>query len=147
MTNTFTIFGARGSLSNCQAYTIKYGGHTTCFGIELDDHIIVLDMGTGLQQLGFYLQSKETLPNMSVLFTHYHLDHTHGNPAFEAGTRVMSTERTLSHLKALDAGFWEGEAGKLLPNETFVDRRTLEVGGKTIELIHPGAGHTDGELR
>jgi glyoxylase-like metal-dependent hydrolase (beta-lactamase superfamily II) len=40
-----------------------------------------------------------------VINTHYHLDHTHGNPAFEPGTRVLSTERTLSHLKALDADF------------------------------------------
>ena len=23
---------------------------------------------------------------------------------------------------------------------------TLQVGGKTLELIHPGAGHTDGDL-
>ena len=36
-----------------------------------------------------------------LINTHYHLDHTHGNPAFEPGTRILSTERTLSHLKAL----------------------------------------------
>jgi len=33
-----------------------------------------------------------------------------------------------------------------MPNETFSDSMTLRVGGKTIELIHPGAGHTDGDL-
>jgi len=81
-----------------------------------------------------------------VINTHYHLDHTHGNPAFAPGTRVLSTERTLSHLKALDADFWEGEAASLLPNETFTDRQRLRIGGKTLELVHPGPGHTDGDL-
>ena len=81
-----------------------------------------------------------------LINTHYHLDHTHGNPAFEPGTRILSTERTLSHLKALDADFWTGDAAKLLPNETFTDRQSLTVGGKTLELVHTGRGHTDGDL-
>lgn len=81
-----------------------------------------------------------------LINTHYHLDHTHGNPAFEPGTRVLSTERTLSHLKALDADFWTGDAAALLPNETFSDRQVLEVGGKTLVLLAPGPGHTDGDL-
>jgi glyoxylase-like metal-dependent hydrolase (beta-lactamase superfamily II) len=33
-----------------------------------------------------------------------------------------------------------------MPNETFEDRQTLVVGDKTIELLHPGRGHTDGDL-
>lgn len=81
-----------------------------------------------------------------LINTHYHLDHTHGNPAFAAGTRVLSTERTLSHLKALDAEFWEGDAAKLLPNETFAGSHSLTLGNKTLELVHPGRGHTDGDL-
>ncbi len=81
-----------------------------------------------------------------LINTHYHLDHTHGNPAFDAGTRVVSTARTLSHLQALDAEFWTGDAARLLPNETFDDRMTLHLGGKTIDLIHLGVGHTDGDL-
>ena len=81
-----------------------------------------------------------------LINTHYHLDHTHGNPGFEPGIRVISTERTLSHLTSLDADFWQGNAAKLLPNETFNDWQTLLIGGKTLQLIHPGRGHTDGDL-
>jgi glyoxylase-like metal-dependent hydrolase (beta-lactamase superfamily II) len=81
-----------------------------------------------------------------VINTHYHLDHTHGNPAFKPGTMVLATERTLSHLQALDGDFWQGDAAKLLPNETFTDRMTLSLGGKRLELVHPGRGHTDGDL-
>lgn len=81
-----------------------------------------------------------------LINTHYHLDHTHGNPAFEPGIRVLSTQRTLSHLKALDADFWQGDSARLLPNETFTDRQTLELGDKRLQLVHPGPGHTDGDL-
>ncbi|MEM7219395.1 MAG: MBL fold metallo-hydrolase [Pseudomonadota bacterium] len=81
-----------------------------------------------------------------IINTHYHLDHTHGNPAFAAGTRVVSTARTLSHLKVLDADFWSAEGGGLLPNETFSEQRRIEFGGKRLLLVHPGRGHTDGDL-
>jgi len=81
-----------------------------------------------------------------IINTHYHLDHTHGNPAFAPGTAVLSTERTLQHLRALDADFWQGEAARLLPGETITDRATLNIGGKRMELVHPGRGHTDGDL-
>ncbi|XOV85187.1 MAG: MBL fold metallo-hydrolase [bacterium] len=86
------------------------------------------------------------MPTLMVINTHYHFDHTHGNPAFETGTRVLSTERTLQYLQAVDADFWQGDAAELMPNETFSDRQTLFVGDKKIELIHPGPGHTDGDL-
>lgn len=81
-----------------------------------------------------------------IINTHYHLDHTHGNPGFDPDTRVVSTQRTLSHLKVLDADFWQGDAAKLMPNETFSDSLRLSIGGKTLTLSHPGRGHTDGDL-
>ena len=85
-------------------------------------------------------------PTQAVVNTHYHGDHTHGNPAFAVGMRVVSTERTLRYLHALDASYWSGAAAGTLPNETFEDRLELRIGGKTIRLIHPGRGHTDGDL-
>jgi glyoxylase-like metal-dependent hydrolase (beta-lactamase superfamily II) len=85
-------------------------------------------------------------PVILLVNTHYHLDHTHGNPAFESGTRVVSTERTLSHLKALDADFWSDDRANLLPNDTFSDELRIELGNKTIRLKTLGRGHTDGDL-
>ncbi len=85
-------------------------------------------------------------PVVMIINTHYHLDHTHGNPGFLAGTRVVATERTLHYLKTIDGAAWEGDAAALLPNETFTDARDILLGGKTIRLYHPGRGHTDGDL-
>jgi glyoxylase-like metal-dependent hydrolase (beta-lactamase superfamily II) len=86
-------------------------------------------------------------PVVAVINTHYHMDHTHGNPAFAPGTKVVSTARTLEHLKTIDADYWrESPARELLPNETFDDVREITVGGKQVRLFHPGRGHTDGDL-
>ena len=123
------------------------GGNSTI--LRTDAGAVVIDSMTFTMQ-GKLIREKvlELTGSEPVLIinTHYHLDHTHGNPAFNAGTRVVSTERTLSHLKVLDADFWVGEAANLLPNETFSDQYTLTIGGKTLHLMHPGRGHTDGDL-
>ncbi len=85
-------------------------------------------------------------PVQVVINTHYHLDHTHGNPAFPAQTRVVSTKRTLEHLRHFDGAYWEGAAAERLPNETFTERHEMKIGGKTIRSYHLGRGHTDGDL-
>ena len=85
-------------------------------------------------------------PTQAIINTHYHLDHTHGNPAFAAGTKVWSTQRTRDYLLHFDAPYWEGGAAGTLPNQTFESAHDLVVGGKTIRLQHLGRGHTDGDL-
>ena len=123
------------------------GGNTTVLKTDAGN-VIVDTMTTGTQGQQIRRKAKQLTGMDTVLLinTHYHLDHTHGNPAFDVGTRVVSTERTLSYLKKIDGEFWTGNAEKLLPNDTFSVSKTLEIGGKIIELIHPGAGHTDGDL-
>jgi cyclase len=85
-------------------------------------------------------------PVQAVINTHYHQDHTHGNPAFARGTRVIATDRTRRHLLARDAAYWQGDAEALLPNETFAHGHDMAIGGKTIRSKHLGRGHTDGDL-
>ena len=86
-------------------------------------------------------------PVRIVISTHYHLDHTHGNPAFDpAATEFVSTARTLANLLVRDAKFWRGERAATLPETTFEHEHEIKLGGKTIRLIHPGRGHTDGDL-
>jgi cyclase len=85
-------------------------------------------------------------PVQAIVNTHYHTDHTHGNPAFPSGTRVISTERTLGYLKQVDAAYWQGDAAGTLPNQTFRNEQEITVGDKTVRLVHPGRGHTDGDL-
>lgn len=123
------------------------GGNTTV--LNTDAGTVVIDSMTFKMQGSLIREKAEELTGKEVVLlinTHYHLDHTHGNPGFKPGTHIVSTERTLSHLKALDAKNWQGSAAKLLPNDTFTDRRQFKFGNKTITLMHLGRGHTDGDL-
>lgn len=117
--------------------------------LRTNDGTVIVDTLT-FQSQGESIRAKAEeitgQPVTLIVNTHYHFDHTHGNPAFAAGTRVVATERTLGYLQTLDAEYWQGDAAGLLPNETFEHEHMLEVGGKTIKLLHPGRGHTDGDL-
>ena len=131
-----------------ELYVIRgIGGNTTV--LKTDQGTVIIDSMTFPMQGKLIRKKAEALTNDNVILlinTHYHLDHTHGNPGFEPGTAVVATQRTLSHLKALDADFWQGKASLLLPNDTFSDRKSFDLGNKTISVIHPGRGHTDGDL-
>ncbi|MFT6408102.1 MAG: glyoxylase-like metal-dependent hydrolase (beta-lactamase superfamily II) [Arenicella sp.] len=123
------------------------GGNTTV--LNTDAGAVVIDSMTFKMQGSLIREKAEQLTGKEVVLlvnTHYHLDHTHGNPGFKAGIQVVSTERTLSHLKVLDADNWQGDNAKLLPNDTFVNKKQFRLGNKTITLLHPGRGHTDGDL-
>lgn len=115
-----------------------------------DEGVAVVDTMTFVRQgdaIRARIREITDQPVVAVINTHYHLDHTHGNPAFEPGTKVVSTAKTLEHLKQRDADYWsESPAKDLLPNDTFEGERELVLGGRAIRLFHPGRGHTDGDL-
>ncbi len=125
----------------------EYGGNVAV--LKTGAGTVIVDTMT-LSLQGEVIQAKaEELtgePVVAIINSHYHLDHTHGNPAFPVGTRVIATERSLHHLEQWDASTFSGEAAQLLPNETFTDQHTLTIGNKTMQLLRPGRGHTDGDL-
>ncbi len=85
-------------------------------------------------------------PVALLVNTHFHIDHARGNPAFEPGTRVLATAETRAHLQRTEAERFSGPAAALLPVAISGKQQTIRLGGKTIELVHPGPGHTDGDL-
>ena len=112
-------------------------------GAAIVDTMTFRMQGDRIRQLAEQLTGGEV---QVILNTHYHRDHTHGNPAFPLGTRIVATERTKQLLEILDAPYWQGDAAGALPNETFTDEHEISLGGKTIRAIHPGPGHTDGDM-
>lgn len=85
-------------------------------------------------------------PTQALVNTHYHIDHSHGNPGFAPGTRVVATQRTLDYMLGLDADSWQGAAAGTLPNDLFETEHTLRIADKTIRSLHVGRGHTGGDL-
>jgi len=88
----FTVHGARGSMPACGADFARFGGHTTCFSIETEKGILIIDAGTGISTLGRDLAHRPRPPAVTIIFTHLHLDHSMGLPSFlslqRSGTAV-----------------------------------------------------------
>jgi glyoxylase-like metal-dependent hydrolase (beta-lactamase superfamily II) len=119
--------------------------------LATSEGVVVVDTMTFARQGAAIRRAVRELtdqPIVTVLNTHYHMDHTHGNPAFPVGTKVISTGKTLQHLRELDADYWkERPAQDLLPNDTFdAGSKEIRLGGKTIRSYYFGRGHTDGDM-
>lgn len=80
-----SFWGVRGSTPSSKPETWRYGGHTPCVELRADDQLIILDAGTGIQELGHELSANFASPGLTVhlFLTHYHYDHIQGLPFFE----------------------------------------------------------------
>jgi phosphoribosyl 1,2-cyclic phosphodiesterase len=77
------FWGVRGSIPTPGPHTFKIGGNTTCVSLHLNDYVFVFDAGTGIRQLGRYLEEEErSRCKGSIFLTHYHWDHIQGLPFF-----------------------------------------------------------------
>lgn len=80
--------GVRGSYPLAKKEFLKYGGNTSCVEVNVGGHLIVLDAGTGLIDVGNellrdYISSglrpeDRTPVQATVLLSHIHLDHIQG---------------------------------------------------------------------
>ena len=108
-----------------------------------------------------------TVPVTTVVNTHVHFDHTFGNGAFTAATvhahtRVAETfEADARRLKgqaeadpgdAPELGYTAQDIRDLLattprgPDVTFSTTARIDLGDRSVELVHAGRGHTDGDI-
>jgi len=77
-----SFFGVRGSTPCPCDENRRYGGNTSCVLLDAPGHDpIVLDLGTGLRQLGQTLPTDGSFQG-SALVTHMHWDHVQGLPFF-----------------------------------------------------------------
>lgn len=87
-------YGARGSIPVSGKEYLKYGGDTTCIEIRSkNDHIIIIDAGSGIRNLGGKLIG-EGRSEFTMLFTHSHWDHILGFPFF----RPIYNQKTVINL-------------------------------------------------
>jgi len=81
------FWGVRGSYPVPGPLTLNVGGNTSCVEVRADGHLIILDAGTGIINLGQALaqeyEASDELLVATVLFSHTHHDHTQGFPFFK----------------------------------------------------------------
>lgn len=80
------FFGVRGTFPSATKERTSYGGHTLCTRVTTKGGAdILIDAGTGIRPLGdkFLAARRPGRPlRLSLLFTHFHLDHIVGLPFF-----------------------------------------------------------------
>jgi phosphoribosyl 1,2-cyclic phosphodiesterase len=81
-----TFWGVRGGIPVPGPGTVEFGGNTTCLEVRAGPHLIIIDAGTGIIQLGAKLKAERARGGRPIagtlLFTHGHHDHTQGLPLF-----------------------------------------------------------------
>lgn len=114
---------------------------------------LVIDTGSSPEQGAAIREAAERVagvPVSSVVVTHWHWDHYFGLSAF-ADLATYGHESLLSRLadpdlvaRAQDQGF---PASDLVgPNRPFSLARVVDLGGRRVELVHFGRGHTEGDV-
>jgi phosphoribosyl 1,2-cyclic phosphodiesterase len=83
--HALTFWGTRGSIPTPGPDTARYGGNTSCIGIDgTGDRLIILDAGSGLRPLGHELmKQRNSSLTADILLTHTHWDHIQGLPFFK----------------------------------------------------------------
>jgi cyclase len=94
------------------------------------------------------LRQLSPTPVRFVINTHWHGDHTGGNPIFAETATILAhlnvRKRLISGGKTPFIEF-PPVTGKALPVVTFEQGLSLWWNGEEIRAIHPGIGHTDGD--
>jgi cyclase len=92
-------------------------------------------------------------PVRLVVNTHWHMDHTGGNPAMAAAGAVIVAQENVRKRLSVDnvihmAGHEmsiKAQPPAALPVVTFADDVTLHLNGDDVHVIHVAPAHTDGD--
>jgi glyoxylase-like metal-dependent hydrolase (beta-lactamase superfamily II) len=108
------------------------------------------------------LRRLSSAPLLAAVNTHVHFDHTFGNGVLAAeGAGLVAHENAAAALpahaaqtraRAAEEADGDQRYAELVATEVVVPARTfssalaLDLGDRVVELVHPGRGHTDGDV-
>ena len=84
---------------------------------------------------------------LGIVDTHYHFDHTHGNPLYPPGTTIWAAPRVPQLLRRFDPAFWKAApASRMMPNQLVATPQELDFDGERVRLVPLPPAHTGGDL-
>ena len=109
------------------------------------------------------LRRLSAAPLLAAVNTHVHFDHTFGNGVVVAdeGAELIAHEEAAAALPAHAAEIRAQAAAdvreddryaelvateEVVPQRTFSSALTVDLGDRLVELVHPGRGHTSGDV-
>ena len=127
------FWGVRGSNPTPDKDKMEFGGDTSCVEIKSNDNdVIILDMGSGIRNLGNKILSDSSYPKtINILLSHFHWDHIMGflyfAPFFDSSYTFniygynKHTSTNLFSKKILDSTFWPVSMDMLNAKINFLD--------------------------
>jgi glyoxylase-like metal-dependent hydrolase (beta-lactamase superfamily II) len=126
-------------------YIFRYQNHQAMFIVTPQGVIATDPISYGRPQAAqAYLDEIRKITNAPIkylIYSHHHYDHIAGGEPFKkAGATVVAHRRAKERLAALK--------GKdvVIPDEVVGDKRTIKLGGTTLELHYTGRNHSDSSL-
>jgi glyoxylase-like metal-dependent hydrolase (beta-lactamase superfamily II) len=126
-------------------YIFRNVNHQSMF-IVTSDGVIATDpiaygRPTGGQTYVDEIRKITDKPIKYLIYSHHHYDHIAGGQAFkDAGARIIAHKRVPERLAPL------GDPHTVLPDETFDGKKTITLGGTTLELVYLGPNHSDSNI-
>ena len=126
-------------------YIFRAGNHQAMFVVTRAGVIATDPIGYGRPQMvNTYLEEIRKVTDQPIkylVYSHHHYDHIAGGQPFkDAGATIISHRRAKERLERLQ------DPATPLPDETFDRKRTLRLGGATLELSHVGLNHSDSTI-
>ena len=139
--HTFSILGARGSMLVSGRECGRYGLHTTCMTMKTPQGLLAIDAGTGLPATLNADEAKGgSVPPLTILFTHFHMDHVVGLPLLQtlynsdASIRLMGDPRRAWQASVrgfVGKPYWPVE---LLEADAAIELQDLPIASHALEI-------------
>ena len=123
-------------------YKATQNSHHTAFLVTSEGIILTDPIGADFASwLKAELARRFDVPVRYVLYSHYHADHVSGGAVFEDTAEFIGHENMIPNLAAEEGN--EVFANVRAPDRSYSDTLTLELGGKSVQMIHALPSHSD----
>jgi glyoxylase-like metal-dependent hydrolase (beta-lactamase superfamily II) len=128
------------------------GGNITVLNSREGKLLVDAGIAVSRPRIDVALSEISSAPPKYVINTHYHWDHTDGNPwVHQEGATIVATEGTAKRLAVeTRVELWDYTFPKMtkdgMPTEIIKANKTFHFGGQTVEVRLVDPAHTDTDL-